>query len=199
MLVNLKGWNVLKPLSYHKGVSLIELVVGIAILGIVVGLGVPSYKAWIQNTQIRSAAESIQNGIQLARAEAVKRNASVQFDLRGTSAAWVVCLRPAAPGNCANPDDANTIQSRSAKEGASTNITIASTDAMPLVFNSFGAVTSPAPSAADGLIRLTVDVSTSVLSAAESRELKILVGAGGNTRMCDPATTLPTSDPRKCP
>jgi len=61
------------------GFSLVELLVAIALIAVLVGLGAPSYQEWIESTRIRSAAESIQGGLQLARAEAVKRNTQVQF------------------------------------------------------------------------------------------------------------------------
>lgn len=186
-------------IKIEKGFNLVELLIIVTIIGILATLGIPSYKIWVANTKIRSTAESIQNGIQLARAEAVKRNAAIQFDLRGTDGAWVVCIRPAAPGSCANPDDTTTVQSRSNAEGGASSISVSTTDAVPLVFNSFGALLSPTPSAADGFIRLGVDISTSVIPAADSRDLQVLITAGGNTRMCDPATTLSSSDPRKCP
>jgi len=186
----------LKPRA--SGFSLIELMVGIAIMAVLATLAVPSYKAWIQNSRIRTAAESIQNGIQLARAEAVKRNSSVQFDLRGTHSAWTVCVRPAAP-SCPEPDDATTIQSRAAGEGSSADITLTTSDDGPYVFNSFGAMISPAPAAADGLVRIGVDVSTSVLPAADSRDLSIIINVGGSVRMCDPALDTSGTDPRRCP
>jgi type IV fimbrial biogenesis protein FimT len=185
--------------SKALGFSLVELVIVVAILSIVVALGMPSYNAWIQNTRIRSAAESIQNGIQLARAESVKRNASVQFDLRGTNSAWTVCVRPSPVGSCPANDDATTIQSRQSSEGSSSDIAITTTDAMPLVFNSFGRMIAPVPAAADGILRISIDVNSTVLAATASRDLRVLVNAGGNIRMCDPATTLPDTDPRKCP
>lgn len=185
--------------SRQQGFSLIELMIGIVILGIVLVLGVPSYMAWIQNARIRNAAESIQNGLQVARAEAVRRNASVQFDLRGTASAWTVCMAPAAPGSCPDPDDATTIQSRSKKEGSSADITVAASDAGPFVFNNFGALISPVPAAADSLVRIAVDVNTSVLSAAESRDLSVVIGVGGNVRMCDSSLDPAGDDPRRCP
>jgi type IV fimbrial biogenesis protein FimT len=137
--------------------------------------------------------------MQLARAEAVKRNGSVQFDLRSTHSAWSVCARPVAPGACPQPDDATTIQSRAAGEGSSADITVTTTDDGPYVFNSFGAMISPAPSAADGLVRIAVDVDSSVLPAADSRDLSIIINLGGGLRMCDPALDASGTDPRRCP
>ena len=65
----------------QHGFSLVELIVAVAIMGILFGLAIPSYKDWIQNTRIRTAAESIQNGIQKARSEALIRNTFVEFNL----------------------------------------------------------------------------------------------------------------------
>jgi type IV fimbrial biogenesis protein FimT len=185
----------------HKlnGFSLVELMVAIAIFGIVAALGIPSYKVWIQNTRIRTASESIQNGLQIARAEAVKRNSPVQFDFRNNHSAWTVCTRPAVPGSCPAADDATTLQSRSAGEGSSADVIVTTVNAGPYVFNSFGTLISPVPTAADGLIRISIDVATSVLPASDSRDLSIIIGIGGNARMCDPALDSGGTDPRRCP
>lgn len=69
--------------SIHRdaGFSLIELLIGVTIAGILLVMGIPSFKSWLQNTEIRTAAESIQNGLELARAEAVRRNTQVRFQL----------------------------------------------------------------------------------------------------------------------
>ncbi len=187
----------LLPNRKSSGFSLVELMIVIALLGVLATFAVSSYQAWIQNTRIRTAAESIQGGIQMARAEAVSRNASVQLDLRGTNSAWTVCTSPVAPGACPDPDDATTIQSRAASEGSSSDINVIASDAGPYVFNSFGTMTSPVPAAITGLVSIGVD--TSVLSAAESRDLRIVIGVGGSSRMCDPDTGISASDPRKCP
>jgi type IV fimbrial biogenesis protein FimT len=108
-------------------------------------------------------------------------------------------VSPAAPGSCPDPDDATTVQSRAASEGSSADINIVASDAGPYVFNSLGTMTSPVPAAVTGLVSIGVDVSTSVLPAAESRNLRIVIGVGGNSRMCDPDTGISASDPRKCP
>jgi type IV fimbrial biogenesis protein FimT len=184
------------------GFSLVELMIAVAVLAIIMSIAFPSFNAMIKNSQIRSAAESIQNGIQLARAEAVKRNAPVQFDLRGTNSAWTICTQPAS-GGCPSPDDATTIQSRDESEGSSSSITVVTTDAAPFIFNSLGAMTSPVP-ASNGLVAVTLGISTTALPAAQARNLRVLISAGGNIRMCDlglarnPVST-PNLNPRACP
>jgi type IV fimbrial biogenesis protein FimT len=189
----------LLPNRRLSGFSLIELIVVIAVIGVLASLAIPSYTAWVQNNRIRTAAESIQNGIQTARGEAVKQNTAVQFDFRGTHSAWTVCTSPAVPGDCPDPDDATTVQSRASSDGSSADINVVTSDDGPFVFNSFGVMTSPVPAAPSGLVSIDVDVDPTVLSAAESRELRVIIGVGGSVRMCDPALDTAGTDPRKCP
>lgn len=184
--------------SKMNGFSLIELIVTLAVIGVLATLAMSSYQEMIQNNRIRTAAESIQNGIQLARGEAVKRNATVQFDLRGADSDWTVCLSPNVPDSCPAADDATTLQSRSSGEGSSSYITVAASDAGPYVFNSLGVMTSPVP-AGGGVVSIDVDISPSVLAAEKSRELRVLLGVGGSSRMCDPALPSAGTDPRRCP
>ncbi len=56
----------------QSGISLIEVMVAVAIIGVLMALGMPAYSTWIQNTQIRTAAEAILNGLQTARNEAIR-------------------------------------------------------------------------------------------------------------------------------
>ncbi len=162
--------------------------IAVVLMGIVTALAFPSYRAFIQNSRIRTVAESIQNGLQVARSEAVRRNAPVQF-VWGAGSSWTVgCVTVTA--NCPA-----TIQSRATGEGSSASIIVASTPAASttVVFNNFGAVSSPV---ATTPTRFDVDVDTAVLPAADSRQLRVTIGAGGNTRMCDPNVAAP--DPRTC-
>jgi type IV fimbrial biogenesis protein FimT len=68
----------------QQGFSLVELVVAIGIVGVLLALAAPSYRSWTQNTKIRGTTEAILNGIQLAKAEAVRRNTTLRFQLVST-------------------------------------------------------------------------------------------------------------------
>jgi type IV fimbrial biogenesis protein FimT len=98
--------------SYSEtGFSLIELLIGITIMGILLIMGLPSFKSLIQNAQIHTATDAIQNGLELARAEAVRRNNLVRFQLTTSvdnscalataSGNWVVSLDDPS-GQCGN-------------------------------------------------------------------------------------------------
>ena len=155
----------------------------IAIFSITLTLGVSSYRTWVQNTQIRNAAESIQNGIQRARAEAVKRNGNVAFTL-GAQSSWAISV----------VSSGEVVESRSGNEG-SKNVTVAvePAGATTITFSNLGTVVP----AADTLTR--VDLDSSVLDAADSRDLSVTISIGGNVRVCDPNLDPDTSkDPRRC-
>jgi type IV fimbrial biogenesis protein FimT len=172
----------------QAGISLIEVLITIAILGVVMALGMPAYGTWIQNTQIRTAAESIMNGLQTAKNEAVRRNVNVQFKLdSGSSSQWRVNLG-------SSPDD-NPLQSRSGDEGTP-NATVTRTpgDADTVTFSSLGRVVANADATAS-LTQLDVD-NTQIAVVADRRNLRIIIPPGGAFRMCDPKVAA--GDPRAC-
>lgn len=180
----------------QQGFSLAEVIIVIAIFGILAAFGVSSYTEMIQNTRIRTATESIQNGIQLARAEAVKRNSMIKFQL-GDASAWVVCPVVLLDDDC--PEDPNNpinLHGRSASEGSTTDTVVTTIPAgnTAVVFNGLGLTAQDS----NPFTAVEVDIDSAILSATASRELRVLVGTGGSTRMCDPSPKLAEDDPRAC-
>ena len=176
------------PRAAQAGISLIEILITIAILGVVMAMGMPMYSTWIQNVQIRTAAESIMNGLQVAKNEAVRRNTNVQFKLdSGSTSQWRV--------NLSNDPDANPLQQRSGDEG-SPNATVARTpdDADTVTFSALGRVT-PNADATPSITQVDVD-NPLIAVVAERRNLRIIIPAGGAFRMCDPKVAA--GDPRAC-
>jgi len=193
-------------LNAQRGFSLIELLVGIVILGVLMAMAVPRFSDWLRNARIRTSAEAIQNGLQLARAEAVRRNATVRFQLVNTiddtcaldtaGPHWVVSMDSPA-GQCASaPSDTaapRIIQVRNRAEGSVQTLVAAGQSAF--VFNGLGRLT-PVPGA-----NVAIDVSsttggTCVASGGSMRCLRLVVSVGGQIRMCDPA--LPAGDAQAC-
>jgi type IV fimbrial biogenesis protein FimT len=194
----------------QSGVTLIELIVGMVILSILFALAAPSYRGWIQNQQIRTAAESILNGIQLARGEAVKNNNLASLVLCGfPSSSWEVLAASAtAPAPslslaCGAGSTAGAgfirVQERSGQEGSRfAQVAVTSVAPQPTVspvtddgtrtitFNSLGRVVGGLPT--------TIEVTT----PTGDRPLWVTIRGGGNTRLCDPSPLLAVKDPRRC-
>lgn len=173
-----------------QGLSLIEMMVVVAIVAILAATGIPSFNEWIQNTQIRTAAESIASGMQSARAEAIRRSTPIEFTLTGNGGVgetgWQIVER----------NTGAILQAAPAGEGSrnATLVTIPA-DARTVTFSSLGRV---AESNADATPVLNqIDIDNPNVDSSTSRELRIGISVGGAIRMCDPAVYI-TGDPRKC-
>lgn len=185
------------------GVTLIELMITIALVGILLMLAMPSFNQLLLNAQIRTATESILNGLQLARNEAVRCNVPVQFVL-GTGTSWTVSFAyPNLPTTCkdAVPDALwPQIQARLSAEGSPQALVAATNpaDARTVAFDGAGRRESTNADASAVLTQLCIDLPTSVLAASKTRDLEIDIEMGGGIRMCDPKVTS-ASDTRFCP
>lgn len=193
-------------MSDARGFTLIELMVGLAISAILLMIAAPNMNLWLQNGQIRNVAEAMQNGLQLARAEAVRRNTRVRFQLTSsmdagcavsdTGSNWVVSLEDAS-GQCAElPSETNSpriIQSYQATEGGR-NAQVEAGQAV-FEFNGMGRLTQAAPAS------IEIDISNPSTgscraSGGKMHCLRVEVTRTGQVRMCDPAAAA--TDARSC-
>jgi type IV fimbrial biogenesis protein FimT len=193
-----------------SGFTLIEALITIAVLALLLMLGLPGMATWLQNTQLRASAEAMQAGLQLARAEALRRNTTVRFQLVDSLAGgcalsligtnWVVSLDDPTGACDALESDAaapKILQKRSGAEG-SPNARVNAAGGSTLVFNGLGRV------AVNGIVDppiTQIDISNpsggNCQPAGPMRCLRLNLGLGGQVRMCDPAVTDNT-DPRFC-
>ena len=65
-----------------RGFTLIELMVALAIAALLLLLGMPSFTTFLRNSEIRSTAESLVNGLRAASAEAARQNKRVAVHAR---------------------------------------------------------------------------------------------------------------------
>ena len=99
--------------SREQGFTLVELLITVAVVGVLTLLALPSFNQWIANTKIRSTTESVLAGFQLARAEAVRLNRGVRMTLNADTS-WTV----------AEVLSGTVIQTRPANEGTDSNTTM---------------------------------------------------------------------------
>lgn len=186
----------------ENGFTLVELMVTVVLLGILAMIAYPSFSSFIQNGQVRASAESVMSGLQLARAESIRRNGVVEFRLLNT-------LRgDAVPGGtdwtvlAATPETPTVfdqvVQNRQEESSNST--------ARAGVANSAGASTAaagagmPVTISFTGLGRLGVTTAVrqiDLIGPPQSRALRIVLDPGGDIRLCDPALSL-AINPQGC-
>jgi len=197
------------------GFTLIELLIVLAVTALLLFVGLPGMITWIQNMQIRTSAEGLQAGLQLARAEALRRNTLVRFQLVDTLTSacvlspngtnWIVSMQdPTGLCDVAEIDpDPNAppatrlaplaIQKRSGAEATPNAVVAAAGGATTLTFNGLGRVTGPTP-----ITQIAVSNSGGPCQpAGRMRCLQLNISSGGQVRMCDPIVTDAT-DPRFC-
>jgi len=75
-----------------KGFTLVELLVTIIVAIILATLAAPSFISYIGNQRVRNATNDLSSALQMARSEAIKRNApmSIVRDPTGWAGGWVV-------------------------------------------------------------------------------------------------------------
>jgi type IV fimbrial biogenesis protein FimT len=171
--------------NMQMGFSMVELAVVMAIISVVSLIAFPSLKDMIGNSQIRSTAESFRNGLQLARAEAVKRNQVINFVLNADNSWRVGCQTVTA-------DCPATIVEKPPKEGSSSNIVVTKVGGTTAQFTTFGTKAAVAGQLSQ------IDIDNPTLSGTEVKKLRLVLGVGGNVKMCEPAITT-IGDSRKCP
>lgn len=97
-----------------RGFTLLEVMVVVAIMGVLAALAAPSFNPLIENWRVRQAAEQLQSTLHYARSEAIKRGGQVAIqklpnNTNGCTTAtgvndwdcgWVVCEDTDGNGKC---------------------------------------------------------------------------------------------------
>jgi type IV fimbrial biogenesis protein FimT len=191
---------------------MIEIAVVMSLAAILLFAVMPNLTAAIGNQRIRSGSESLMQGLQRARNEALKMNRPVSLwlatangggeldntcALSATARTWIVSLNDPA-GKCAAAHSlANDpmIIERSVTGSTSGIVTVSAlqsdgaTAASSITFDGFGRVT-----AATAIATIDLDHAT---SSNDHRRLRIEVSRGGSVRLCEPSVSA-ADDPRRC-
>jgi len=209
-----------------RGFSIIELMVAVALIGVLTALGLPAIGNWMADTRLRAAAESLANQLRLAQATAVTRNRVTMLVSTNATAAynalpaanglrWMVLVDPLSSETwaAATATDPGSMISSSG-EATQHNISVAG----PAVvcFNSLGQqttnLTTALPSNTACATPGTSDLATASSTKASAlittyeltrsgaqRTFRVLVYSGGRVRMCDALKTLSATNPDGCP
>lgn len=103
---------------YNSGLSLLELLISVAVMGIIISVAIPNMAEFSVNQRLVGASEQVYGHLQQARSEAIARNTMmyVNFSVDGT-ASWIYGLSsvnslcnpavtaPTTAGACVMPID----------------------------------------------------------------------------------------------
>ncbi len=204
-----------------RGFTLIELMVGLAVVGLLLVGAIPMVREWMMNLQIRTAAMSIADGLSKARAEAVRRNRDVTFSLvwstgsspgaldndcqlSARSASWTISLDDPT-GGCGA-----TLVVGDASEAAKPRLLLRQAQgdgAKDVVVGVYDATCSTATGETQVVFNSFGRAATSPApmrciivrhpASETTHTLRVMLGTGGSVRTCDPAVTE-RDDPRTC-
>ncbi len=170
-------------LSAYRGFTLIELMVVVSIMTVVMAIAAPSLVDFVRNRAIVQAATDIASGLQVARAEAVRRNQRIAFALDG-------------PGWTVTAADGSEVSRKSRSEAASTLSIAVNSGGTKATFGGLGGLVDNADGSS-ALDEITVTQAAAVMPASRARPQRVLISAGGAVRMCDPSVTT-VGDVRAC-
>ena len=207
-----KGWVMLSVRRRERGVSLIELMIGLALLAFILMMGVPAFGSFLQNQKLREAATTTAAEASYARAEAIRLNSTVELVLTEDEphAGTFAGVAPSTSGRnllvrgfVYNPTtgqpDMRMLDVKLQREGSgqtdpdAPGVRMASTTGL-VTFTPLGGTTL----AADETIQITNTAGGECKSAGGTmRCLNVVITRGGQIRLCDPTVTT-AGDTRAC-
>lgn len=152
-----------------------EAMVAVAILGIVAGLGIPSFQAYLENSRLRSASEHLYSDIKLIHSEAIKNQTDMYVSFQ-TGANWCYGIDDAGSCNCAAANDC-TVDGN--------EVVISGTDFKDVTMGAAGLNSSGGITyfTIDGT-RGTVDIVGSVTFTNNGKSMSVNVNKMGNPDVC---------------
>jgi type IV fimbrial biogenesis protein FimT len=195
-----------------RGFTLVELLIGVTILGVILGLAVPAMGTYLQNSKVASATQDYYAGLQRARAEAIHSNLLVQFVLTDTPVNTPNLANTVVPSSTghnwavrAASDVAatsfNLVETKAAQEGSfgpGAPAGVQATASGPagfaglIGFNGLGGTSDGAPYSLD----ITNPTAGACAAAGPMRCKRINITPGGRISACDPAALA--ADSRFC-
>jgi type IV fimbrial biogenesis protein FimT len=212
-LLGAEAGRIVLSASYQRGFTIVELLIGLTLLAVLLGLGAPMMGTYLQNSKLASAASSYFTAIQTARTEAIRRNVRTEFVLTDTpvstadlgNALALTTIGPNWVVRAASGAAFNVVEAKAGAEGdlstGAAVIQVAGSASAPAVFdgripfNGFGAT---ADNTAYWIDISNPAAGTCVALGGKIRCRRINVSPGGQITSCDPAASAAAGDTRAC-
>lgn len=151
----------MRQLTPQRGMTLIEVMVGLVIMAILLGMAAPFFGDFVTNSRLREGGNGLMAEALYAQSEALKRNGVVRLSVTAASS-QVIDMGQAPPA---------VLRTRVFTNGLSA-------DAVDIDFGSDG-MTRPVGTAVD------IDMAFSgITCSGEQRCPRLRIDAGGSIRLC---------------
>lgn len=90
--------------KYQQGITITEVLVTVAIIGILAAIAIPSYQDYIARERLVGAAQAIYGQAVLARRQAVSNNDTRYFFVSDDSGDWCAYVSSVSSATCASLD-----------------------------------------------------------------------------------------------
>jgi type IV fimbrial biogenesis protein FimT len=174
--------------SRTTGFTLIELMVVLAVIGVVLALAAPSFTGFLARKRVEGVAAELMTDLQLARSEAVARNAAVRLTF-GTGCYVIHTVQTAGSTSCsqtgASSMGTGAVEIKTAQLSTGTTAGFSPDNALTRIeFDPVrAAATVDGGNAATG--------SVTVTNSAGSGQLRVSVSAAtGRPQVCTPSGTI---------
>lgn len=163
----------------QQGLTLVDTMTTLAIAGLLLSIGLPGLDQVRERRQIEAATAQLETDVQLARSEAVLRNANVRLDFFGSGAGHCYVLHTGAAGDC---DCSGALPV--CRAGAQPLRSVRLTGDQPLSMQS-----NSASIVFDALAGTVTPTATVRMVARSGEAVNAIVNVMGRVRTCSP--TLP--------
>jgi len=159
-----------------KGFTLVEMMVAIAILGILVTIAAPSFNSFFDRYRVKRAADTVSAFLINTKSEAIKRNATVRTVFKSSSSGWCAGMTTAGTCDCTVADSCQIDGvDRLIRGGDFKGVTL----------------TSPADGAMFSFtsLRGAANSGNAQVQSADGLQVRVVVAGTGRIRLCSPSGT----------
>ena len=122
----------------QRGLSLVELLVGLVVLSVLVSVAAPSFSRMVAEQRLRQVGSELRISLATARSEALKRNEAVSLIKQGSDWSTGWCIEAGKTSNCS----AQPIQQFNVASDQITVLKDGAAAGTEINFNAWGRVTS---------------------------------------------------------
>lgn len=159
-----------------RGLTLVELMIGVAILGVVAMLAAPSFTSFIARAKLRGAANEVYADLQFARSAAAEKNQGFQVEFSSTGYdIWRMSRTTPANKDASTAAAPNPVKS---VVWSDSNTTVTGGSTMVVNFNPVRATAA----VTDGPLVLS--------NGSISGTLQLSVGVTGRAELCSPSGAI---------